>query len=95
MDPARKLSNFVPRSFAGFSLEKLAKEWGTVVFAYGSGAEQEQLQIPFGFAQGRLSTSLRSAQDDSSVVMQSFRAGSMAACEIYRGATCFSVPGCI
>jgi hypothetical protein len=39
-----------------------------------SGAEQKQPQIPFDFAQGRLSTSLRFAQDDSSRVMQFFRA---------------------
>jgi hypothetical protein len=39
-------------------------------------AEQKQPQIPFDFAQGKLSTSLRFAQNDSSRVMQFSGAGS-------------------
>jgi hypothetical protein len=49
---------------------------GLIQFIGGSKGLKPQFsgQIPFGYAQGRLSTSLRFAQDDSSRVMQSFGA---------------------
>jgi hypothetical protein len=40
-------------------------------------AAEKQSQVPFGYAQGGLSTPLRSAQDERFVETQSFHAGSI------------------